>query len=86
MLVVSSTRTADLSNLSALSKDDSEERIARLAEVAAAISTGHYGVDAHALSERLVEEHLTCELEPRALDTVGAVDDGDGFEIESPVG
>ena len=58
MFVVSSNRTADLSNLSALSRDESEERIAHLAEVAAAISNGQYGVDAKALSERLVEEHL----------------------------
>jgi anti-sigma28 factor (negative regulator of flagellin synthesis) len=58
MVVVSSNETADLSHLSALSQDDPEERIARLAEVAAAILNGQYGVDAHALSERLVEEHL----------------------------
>jgi anti-sigma28 factor (negative regulator of flagellin synthesis) len=58
MVVVSRNGTADLSYLSALSQDDSEERIARLAEVGAAILNGQYGVDAHALSERLVEEHL----------------------------
>jgi Anti-sigma-28 factor, FlgM len=86
MVIVTSNETADLSHLSALSNDDSEERIARLAEVAAAILSGQYGVDAQALSARLVEEHLAAELKPRALDAVGAVDDGDGFEIEAPVG
>jgi hypothetical protein len=86
MVVVSRNGTADLSCLSALSRDHSEERIARLAEVAAAIRNGQYGVDAHALSERLVEEHLAAELEPRSLDVVGAIYDGDGFEIEAPVG
>ena len=58
MVIVTSNETADLSHLSALSRDDSEERIARLAEVAMAISNGQYGVDAYALSVRLVEEHL----------------------------
>ena len=86
MVVVSRNGTADLSCLSALSRDDSEERTARLAEVAAAIMKGQYGVDAQALSARLVEEHLARELEPRALDTVGTIYDSDGFEIEAPVG
>lgn len=86
MVVVISNRMADLSNLSALSRDASEERINRLAEVAAAIVNGQYGVDAQALSARLVEEHLAGELEPGALDAVGAVHDGDGSETEPPVG
>ena len=60
--------------------------MARLDEVAAAILNGQYGVDAQALSARLVEEHLAGELEPGALDTVGAVHYGDGFEIEPPIG
>ncbi len=58
MLVVSGNGTLDLSKLIALSSDRSEERIAHLAEVAAAIRKGHYGVDAQALSARLVEEHI----------------------------
>jgi len=86
MVVVTSNGTANLSNLSALSQDEPEERMGRLAEVAAAILNGQYGVDAQALSARLVEEHLTCELEPRALHTVRTVHNGDGFEVESPVG
>jgi anti-sigma28 factor (negative regulator of flagellin synthesis) len=58
MSIVSGNGTADLSNLSALSRDYSEERIAHLAAVAAAIKKGQYGVDAQALSARLVEEHI----------------------------
>ncbi|MDP8980428.1 MAG: hypothetical protein M3O35_07540 [Acidobacteriota bacterium] len=63
MFVVSSNATADLLKLIALSRDHSEERIAHLARVAAAIKKGQYGVDAQALSARLVEEHIELATE-----------------------